>query len=464
MGKEVRVFSYFLILFLLLLSIPMVSSAQTNMTLEYDGNGNLISGDGKYREYNEFNQLIRIYNGSTNDSDQILEEYVYHPTEDRILVKYVREPDENDKYYIEGAVVYFNDNLNREYTNVRGTPFVNDTYYVYDEIEMVGEITKNVSYLGNDYLILRKLYYHGDHLGSVSLITNESGLLEEDSFYGPYGDVLEGGDLSRYSYEGKEFSTNTEDFDYHFRKYDPELMIFTQPDSMIQNFYDPQTLNRYSFERNNPYSYVDSDGKTFADPSDIFAINNFKYAPRYGRPEVFSDFGQDLTETWESNEFAIYRGLWAMTGKPGYDVIKGGIELMAYGSGEDHPFASQDLFESTKDVVFGFGSILLSVGGIAFGGAVESVSFLNSVYSFSSEYGLEVPSFDSISNMGSSIEYDQSSSVSSGSGGSLGFSSAFTSPSKSTFGESKTFFNNVKSTVSNVFSKAKDFFGRLFGR
>jgi hypothetical protein len=38
--------------------------------------------------------------------------------------------------------------------------------------------------------------------------------------------------------------------------------MFTQPDSLIQNVYDPQSLNRYSFERNNPYKHTDPTGHT----------------------------------------------------------------------------------------------------------------------------------------------------------------------------------------------------------
>lgn len=36
--------------------------------LVYDKNGNLVSGNGKYREFNEFNQLVRIRNGNTAGS------------------------------------------------------------------------------------------------------------------------------------------------------------------------------------------------------------------------------------------------------------------------------------------------------------------------------------------------------------------------------------------------------------
>lgn len=64
----------------------------------------------------------------------------------------------------------------------------------------------------------------------------------------------------RYGYENKEYDSLVGDTDFHFRKMNPDWGIFTQPDTLIQNVYDPQSLNRYMFERGNPYSYVDEDG------------------------------------------------------------------------------------------------------------------------------------------------------------------------------------------------------------
>jgi len=76
----------------------------------------------------------------------------------------------------------------------------------------------------------------------------------------PYGEVLSGGTTTRYGYEGKEHDTIVGDTDFNFRKYKPEWGIFLQPDDIIQNIYDPQSLNRYMFERGNPYKYRDDDG------------------------------------------------------------------------------------------------------------------------------------------------------------------------------------------------------------
>lgn len=72
------------LLLMLALSVPVALAVE--LSLVYDANGNLVSGDGKYRVYNSLNQLWKVYNG-TNTSGLLLEEYQYHPVEERVLVK-----------------------------------------------------------------------------------------------------------------------------------------------------------------------------------------------------------------------------------------------------------------------------------------------------------------------------------------------------------------------------------------
>ncbi len=242
---KIKYFVVFILSFLFL-SIPPVFALEVHLI--YDENGNLITGDGKYREYDEFNRLVRVRAGFNNVS-RILEEYVYHPTEDRILAKKVYDFNQN---LIE-TIVYVNDNLVRK-INSTGTF---DTVYVKDQQGIVAELQPNG----------KKIYYHNDHLGSTTLITNQSGSVVENTSYAPFGEILSGGNVSRFDYEGKEFSSGTgygegtQDYDFHFRKFDPGLKIFTKPESLFPNLYDPQQLNRYAFERNNPYKYVDKNGR-----------------------------------------------------------------------------------------------------------------------------------------------------------------------------------------------------------
>ncbi|MFH0978131.1 MAG: hypothetical protein V1837_02395 [Candidatus Woesearchaeota archaeon] len=44
-------------------NIMIFYCAQNNLV--YDANGNLVTGDGKYREYNSLNQLTRVRQGNS---------------------------------------------------------------------------------------------------------------------------------------------------------------------------------------------------------------------------------------------------------------------------------------------------------------------------------------------------------------------------------------------------------------
>jgi len=145
-------------------------------------------------------------------------------------------------------------------------------------------------------IVVVKIYYHPDHLGSTTLITNSSSAVVEETFYDPYGEILEGGSKSRYQYEGKEFSSATEDYDFHFRKYNPEMGIFTQPEQIFPNVYDPQQLNRYRFERNNPYKYVDPSGKVAVQIGPSLSILAGVFGSFGGGVYILHDNGKSLLD------------------------------------------------------------------------------------------------------------------------------------------------------------------------
>ena len=203
---------------------------QYNLT--YDANGNLINGFDKYYEYDSFNRLIRVRN-STNNT---IAEYFY---DDDVRIKKidVQFPINQTTYYI------------GDFVQVRNSSGVFNSTYYYDKDGLVGEDR----YDGNIY------YYHQDHLGSTSVITNQSGNKVEETNYDPYGEVTEGGN-SRYLYTGKELDKETNFEYYGARYYYPGGPFFVMPDSVIQDVYNPQSLNRYSYVLNNPYKYVDPSG------------------------------------------------------------------------------------------------------------------------------------------------------------------------------------------------------------
>jgi RHS repeat-associated protein len=61
-------------------------------------------------------------------------------------------------------------------------------------------------------------------------------------------------------YTGQVLDEGTGLYYYNARYYDPVLGRFTQPDDVIQDIFNPQTYNRYSYCVNNPLRYTDPTG------------------------------------------------------------------------------------------------------------------------------------------------------------------------------------------------------------
>lgn len=107
-----------------------------------------------------------------------------------------------------------------------------------------------------DWRIERSSKCHFDHLGSTSLVTNSAGNEEETIEYYPFGETLSSTSQD-FTYESKELDgTNLQYFEARYKG----KHHFTQPDTLLPNIYDPQQLNRYMFERGNPYVYNDYNG------------------------------------------------------------------------------------------------------------------------------------------------------------------------------------------------------------
>jgi len=203
----------------------------------YDANGNMVQGtDGLYYEYNNANQLKRVHVGGP--TGEVIAEYWYDHTGKR------KKKNEN------GVVTYYWFDNFEQIVYPNGT-VVNITYYSAN-----GErLAKKVSTASGD----KTYYFHPDHLGSTSIVSDESGNLEEKTEYYPYGGVKQGGG-EQYLFTGKELDKGTGLYYYGARYYNPELTRFAQPDNIIPDAYDPQSLNRYAYVRNNPLKYVDPSG------------------------------------------------------------------------------------------------------------------------------------------------------------------------------------------------------------
>ena len=108
-------------------------------------------------------------------------------------------------------------------------------------------------------------YFHPDHLGSTSVLTDSNGVSEQDVAYYPYGEtrINTGTADVAYKYTGKEQDNSTGLYFYEARYYDPVLGRFISADTLVPSTTDPQAFNRYSYARNNPIIFNDPSGHFF---------------------------------------------------------------------------------------------------------------------------------------------------------------------------------------------------------
>ncbi len=107
-------------------------------------------------------------------------------------------------------------------------------------------------------------FYHRNHVNSSSVITDSLGGEATRYVYLPFGEISKqnscGVDTVTAKFTGKEYDEETNLYYYGARYYDPAIGRFLSPDTVLPSLTDAQTLNRYSYVRNNPIVYVDPTG------------------------------------------------------------------------------------------------------------------------------------------------------------------------------------------------------------
>jgi len=128
-------------------------------------------------------------------------------------------------------------------------------------------------------------FYHPDHLGSSSVITDKEGGFHEHIEYFPYGEMWVQDEVSKegystpYRFTGKEYDKET-GFYYHGARYrDPKVHGWVSVDPILLEYlptgnknkdsnlpgmggvFNPVNLNLYHYGGLNPVKFVDPDGK-----------------------------------------------------------------------------------------------------------------------------------------------------------------------------------------------------------
>jgi RHS repeat-associated protein len=171
---------------------------------------------------------------------------------------------------------------------------VTHTYILgnYEKV-ITGEVTKERHIIGGivsvtvdngDYKNPNDEYLFKDHQGSIATVTDAFGNVLQRMSYDEWGkrrkeyhhyhhqgesltqlilSYIRVGDYSAYTgrgYTGHQMIDNVGLIHMNGRVYDPEVGRFLSADVIVQEPYNPQSLNRYAYVMNNPMSSVDPSG------------------------------------------------------------------------------------------------------------------------------------------------------------------------------------------------------------
>ena len=117
-------------------------------------------------------------------------------------------------------------------------------------------------YIPNDTTKEETFFYHSDHLGSTSYITDDRGNVTQYDAYLPYGELLVDEHTSSedmpYKFNGKQFDDETGLYYYGVRYLNPMASIWYGMDPLVEKY---SNISGFCYVKDNPLKFVDFKGE-----------------------------------------------------------------------------------------------------------------------------------------------------------------------------------------------------------
>jgi RHS repeat-associated protein len=130
---------------------------------------------------------------------------------------------------------------------------------VFDQLYLTGAQTDE--WIGMNPEGEDPVYFHQDHLNSITAQTGPYGSLQATREYSPFGEVLSdtGMDIG-YGYTGRLVDSQSGLMQYRERWYSPAMSRFITQDPIRGQIDEPASRHRYMYALNNPIRYNDPSG------------------------------------------------------------------------------------------------------------------------------------------------------------------------------------------------------------
>jgi RHS repeat-associated protein len=229
-------------------AVMSVSGGAISTSFAYDANGNQISGLGRSIVFTSYNKPASITQGARTISF----------LDDSEHQRFAQITPEGTTLYI-AAFGVLEEVQNPGTTSQKWTDYLS-----------VGNAKVGMRVLQAASETLSTRYFHTDHLGSISVITDENGLVVERLSYDAWGkrrfangaDDPSGSITSQTTrgFTGEEELSVSGLVHLNGRVYDPLLARLTSADPSVSDPLNAQGWNRYSYVGNDPLAFTDPNG------------------------------------------------------------------------------------------------------------------------------------------------------------------------------------------------------------
>ncbi len=250
-----------------LIAATYSSPTQPNEAYAYDSVGNRISSHlSAAYDYQRFNRLASTtsanYSSDANGNQLAKTDGTGTTTFTWDFENRLRQVTNGN-----GSTVFYKyDALGRR---IQRTSNGISTSFIYDGDDVLSDLNSDgstIEYLNgrgvdnklrlSDSRLSSPVYFSQDHLGSSTTLTDASTAVVAQISYDSYGNASTSANLTRFTYTGREFDSDTGLYYYRARWYDPQVGRFVSEDPIGL----AGGINTYGYVRNSPVRLVDPFG------------------------------------------------------------------------------------------------------------------------------------------------------------------------------------------------------------